>query len=141
MLVACLASAVPRTFAVSGEEARRAVGEAQSRVSVCYGVVADAARAGANVSGLLLVLDGAGGLLSRAVVAYGNGDYASAYGLAGQCVGSLVGFEGEADVLVRAARENGYVDFMVNVVGCFVGAVAVVLVGVVLWWVLKRRFP
>lgn len=61
-------------FAVNGVEAEAAITEAESEIVECYGAVAEAERAGANVSDLIVKLDEAGGLLAEAENAYKVGN-------------------------------------------------------------------
>jgi len=127
-------------FAAGEAEARGAVVAAEEMVVECYRVVGGADEAGANVTGLLTRLDDAGLLLSKASLAYGEGDYDSAYDLAGESLVRLDGFAVEANVLWWNALQARRWDFMVNVVGSAVGAVVVVLCGFLVWFLLKRRY-
>ena len=127
-------------FAVGEAEAGSAVAAAEGRVVVCYRAAADADEAGANVTGLLVVLDEAGALLSKADLAYESGDFDSAFDYAVQSREKLDGFVDKADVLREAAVQGRYWDFMVNVLGSVVGAVVVVCGAYVVWVVLKRRY-
>jgi len=127
-------------FAVGEAEAGSAVAAAEARVVVCYRAAADADEAGANVTGLLVVLDEAGALLSKADLAYESGDFDSAFDYAVQSREKLDGFVDEADVLRGTAVQGRYWDFMVNVLGSVVGAVVVVCGAYVVWVVLKRRY-
>ncbi|MGB9854913.1 MAG: hypothetical protein ACPLRY_08970, partial [Candidatus Bathyarchaeales archaeon] len=95
--------------------------------------------AGANVSELLGVLNEAGWFLSRAKLAYSQGDFGSATAYANECQSMLDGFVDRADVLRREAEAAGRWDFMVNFVGSAVGAVCVVVGGFAVWVFLKRR--
>lgn len=124
----------------SESDATTAVSEAQQRISVCYGAATDAAKAGANVTGLLSTLNDAGGSLSKAELALGQGDFNSAYGLAVESEGKLNGFEDAALGLKNSAVSAGNFDFEVNVVGSSVGAVAVVVLGFVVWRLLRKRY-
>lgn len=127
-------------FAVDEAEARGAVVAAEDMVVECYRVVEGADEAGANVTGLLTRLNDAGLLLSKASLAYGEGDFDSAYDLAVQSQGMLNDFVVEANVLWWNALQAQHWDFMVNVVGSAVGAVVVVLGGFFVWFLLKRRY-
>lgn len=120
-------------------DAASAVSAAESRVVECYRAVVDAEKAGANVSGLLVRLNEAGDLLSRAQLAYEVGNYDSAVNLASQSQAKLNGFVDDAGVLKADALRQGYWDFMVNVVGSSVGSVAIVLGGFVFWCFSKRK--
>jgi hypothetical protein len=125
----------------SESDARAAVSEAQQRINTCYSAAADAAKAGANVTDLLSILNDAGSSLSRAELALGQGDFNSAYGLAVESEGKLNGFENVALGLKNFAVSAGNFDFEVNVVGSSVGAVAVVVLGFVIWRLLRKRYP
>ena len=114
--------------------------QAQQRIEVCYSAAADAAKAGANVSGLLSDLDDAGQLLSKANLAFQNGDYDSAYTLAVQSNSTLIGFESLAGSLKSTAIQQGRVVFWVDIFGSTVGTFAVIFGGLLLWFVLKRRY-
>ena len=139
LLVLPLAGFVVVGYCSSESDARTAVAQASQRVSVCYSVAADAAKAGANVSGLLVTLDDAGGLLSRAELALAKGEFDSASTMAHLCEERLVGFEDAAAGLRASAVRAGFLDFAFGVVGSAVGSVVVVVVGVVVWFWLKRR--
>jgi hypothetical protein len=121
-------------------DARAAVAEAQQRIDTCYTVAADAAKAGANVTGLLSTLDSAGVFLSKAELALQKGDFDGASTSVLQCDESLTGFEAVASGLKDSAVRAGNLDFAVNVVGSSVGAVAVLVLGFVVWRLLKKRY-
>lgn len=122
-------------------EARSAVGEAEQKVNVGYVAVAEAQKAGANVTDLLLVLDDAGVLLSRAHLALEKGDFDLAYALAVESKAKLDGFDVEANALRDSASQARSMDFAVNVVGSGVGSVVVVAVGFLVWRLLKKKYP
>jgi hypothetical protein len=125
---------------LSEADATSAVAQADQRVSACYLAVADAQKAGANVSGLLVTLNDAGVLLSEAHLALINGSFVSANALAGECVTKLDGFDNIANGLRDSASRVRLMDFWVNVVGSAVGAVAVVVGGFLVWLFLKKRY-
>jgi hypothetical protein len=126
-------------FAVDEAEADYSIAEAEERVVVCYRAVADADGAGANVTGLLGVLDEAGLLLSRADLAYMAGDFDSAFDFAVESREVLDGFVVEADALRDDSIQQRSWDFVVNVVGFVVGAAAVVCSGFIIWSSSKTR--
>ena len=140
LLVLSLAGFVAVGYCSSEADARAAVAQASLRVSACYSVAADAAKAGANVTGLLAALDDAGLVLSGAELALGRGEFDSAATLATLCEEKLVGFEDAAVGLRDSAVRAGFLDFAFGVVGSAVGSVVVVFVGVVVWFYLKRRY-
>ncbi len=128
-------------FAVDDDEmnARTAIANSENEVLSCYGVVADASKAGADVADLLNILNEAGMLLSRAKLAYAMGDFGSAVTFANQSMLELNGFITEADALKKTALQQGYLDFMINVVGSVIGAVAVICGGFAIWFLSKKR--
>jgi len=128
------------SYASTAFDASSAIVQAQQRIEVCYSAAADAENAGANVTGLLSVLNESGWLLSRASLAFQNGDYDSAYTLAVQSNSTLTGFEAQATSLKNTAEQQGRVDFWVDIVGSTVGTFVVIFGGVLLWFYLKRRY-
>jgi hypothetical protein len=139
LCVLFLVRSVTFSSATSESDASSAMAQAEQRVDTCYSAAADAEKAGANVTGLLTVLDSAGMLLSKAQLAFQNGDFDSAYTLAVQSNSTLNGFESQADSLRDTAAQQGRTDFLVNTVGSTVGAFAVIAVGLSVWFYLKRR--
>jgi hypothetical protein len=134
-------AAVPvRVFAVAtADEAQAAIDGVQAQIITCYGAVAEVESAGGNVTELAGVLNEAGALLSQARVAFENGEFDVAVEFSSNCTGMLVGFIDRAVTLRDSAAHERSLDFMVNVVGSTVGAVAVVVAGWVLWIYLKRK--
>jgi hypothetical protein len=123
----------------SQEEAELAIQSAEDVVLDCYKAVFEAEKAGANVRGLLEVLNEAGWLLSRSRVAYNNGDFSLAYKYATNCSRMLDGLVAEANSLKLEAENARRMDFLVNYAGSSVGAVAIVVGGYAFWIFLKRR--
>jgi hypothetical protein len=121
-------------------EAGSALADAEQRVNVCYVAVADAEKAGGNVTTLLSTLDDAGMLLSKAHLAFQVGDFDSAYDLGVQSEARLDGFDSQANSLKDSAAHQHYLDFMINVVGSAAGTVAVVVAGFAVWFLLKRKY-
>jgi len=140
LLVLPLAGFVAVGYGASEADARTAIAEASQRVNICYSAAADAAKAGGNVTGLLVALDEAGGLLSKAELALAKGEFDSASTLAHLSEERLVGFEEAAVGLRDSAVRAGFLDFALSVVGSAVGSIVVVLVGVTVWFYLKRRY-
>ena len=126
--------------AISQSEAVSALDDAEGAVVSAYQAVLKADAAGANVSGLLIRLNDAGQLLTRARMAYGSGDFDSALELAVLCQERLGGFVADADVLTEIAAKDRSLDFWVNVVGSIVGSVGVVCGSFIVWSYLDRRY-
>jgi len=130
-----------RVSAVNDAEAdaKTAITEAEGTVLICYGAAEEAERAGANISDLQGVLNEAGWLLSRAELAYEMEDFGLAVSFADQSKARLDGFVADAEVLRKTAMHAGYWDFMANVMGSSVGAVAIFFGGFAVWTFLKKR--
>jgi hypothetical protein len=122
------------------DTAAGAIASAKQQIVVCYGAAAEAERAGGNVTVLAVALDEAGVLLSKAELAYSMGDFGAASGFAVQCRERLSGFVAEAAGLKAAGELMRDNDFLFNVVGSTVGTFVVVLVGIRVWFFLKRRY-
>ena len=131
---------VPACLAVDEGQARSAIVEADQTIKDCYLAVAAGDKAGGNVSGMLSVLQDSGMLLSRAVLAFGKGDFDSAYNLAVQSKARLDGFIAEANSVKDKAEHSGFMDFMINIVGSLAGSVAVVVGSFAVWFWLNRRY-
>jgi cobalamin biosynthesis Mg chelatase CobN len=136
-LLSCL-SAICR--GASEADAQSTISDAQQKIVVCYNAVAEAAKAGANATHLLSVLDDAGNLLSNASVAYVNGDFDSARNLALQSQQTLSDFEAKAENLRTNAEQQASADFEVNIMGSVVGSIVVVVCALILWSTFKRRY-
>lgn len=139
LCVLLIARSVTYSFATSESEASSAITQAQQTINACYSAASNAEKAGANVTSLLSILDEAGMNLSEAQLAFQNGNYGSAYTLAVQSNTTLNGFESQADSLRNTATQQGLADFDVNVVGSTVAAIAVVVIGLLIWTYLKNR--
>lgn len=140
MLAFFALSASGYVFGFTEADARSAIVAAENRVVDCYTAVLDAEEAGANVTGLLRVLNEAGELLSWAKLTYSAGDFDSALDFAVRSQEKLNGIVAETDLLRKTAAQQRYWDFMFNVAGSFVGTGLVVCGGFVVWFLLKRKY-
>ena len=127
-------------FAASEGDAAAAITSAEEKIVICHSAVAEADAAGANVTVLLVTLGEAGELLSTAEWSYARGDFYNAVDFAGQSQGKLNDFVVEAEALMETVVKENYLDFLVNVVGSLVGAVAVVCGSFVVWHFFKKRY-
>jgi len=127
------------SFCLSLSDAESAIQSAESRLLDCYGAVYEAERAGANVSGLLMVLNEAGWFLAKAKLAYNIGDFDSAIGYALNCSQRLDGIVSQANRLKLEAEQASSMDFLINYVGSAAGSMAILAVGYVAWFFLKKR--
>jgi hypothetical protein len=140
MCVLFFVGSVTFSSASSESDAGLAIAQAEQRIEVCYSAAADAEKAGANVTSLLAILDEAGMNLSEARVAFQNGNFDFAYTLAVQSNATLNGFELNATSLRDRAAQQGRVGFLVNVVGSTVGTFVVIVIGLLVWLSLKKRY-
>jgi hypothetical protein len=127
------------SLAFAQGEAAGAIASAKQQLIVSYHSAKTAEAAGANTSSLTAVLNDAGDLLSRSELAYSQGNFADAQSLASQCAQTLSGLASTADVLRGEAEQRRSYDFWVNIVGSAVGTLIVLVTGVGVWLVVKRR--
>jgi flagellar basal body-associated protein FliL len=127
------------TASASQSEAAASISSAQKRIIDCYNAVKVAETAGANISVLTNELNEAGSLLSQAQLSYSKSDFDEATNYAVQSQNQLETFVGEADSLMQTASQQRSRDFLINFVGSIVGAFAVVVVGFMVWFLLKRK--
>jgi hypothetical protein len=92
-------------FAVSPTDAEQALRNAEENLASAYVYVAEAERAGANISELLTRLVYAGGLLAEAKNSYSTGDYEKAYSLAINCSSAVNNIASDASDLKLKAEE------------------------------------
>jgi hypothetical protein len=134
-----VAGVVLPCFGTDRENAFSAISAAEEKVVSCYMAVADAQRAGANVSDLLEVLNEAGWLLSKAKLAYSMEDFESAFAYANNSKLMLDKFVEKAEMLRLEAEQKRRWDFMLNFVGSAVGAFCIIVGGSAIWVFMKKR--
>jgi hypothetical protein len=100
----------------------------------------DAERAGANVSGLILRLNEAGGILAEAEIALRNGNSSEAASKASQCIGIAESVKGDADVLKVSALEKAQTVFWTSLTFSVVGIAVFVVVLMLVWRWFKRGY-
>jgi hypothetical protein len=126
-------------FVVRGaDEASSSVGEADVAVRRAFNATLDAERAGANVSGLILRLNEAGGILVEAEMALGKGNSSEAAGKAVQCIGIAESVKGDAVVLKASALDEARTVFWASLTFSVVGIAVFVAVLVLVWRWFKR---
>jgi hypothetical protein len=131
---------VPLCFAVSIDEAAEAIGRAEYDLGSAFVAVAEAERAGADVSVLLDKLDSAGGFLSEANVAVSAGNYESAYSFAVACSSAVDGVAEDAVRLKVAAEIAQSASFFSTLIVSGIGVGVVIVGACFVWWFLKRRY-
>jgi hypothetical protein len=128
-------------FVVRGaDEASSSVGEADVAVRRAFNATLEAERAGANVSGLIVRLNEAGGILVEAEMALGNGNSSEAAGKAVQCIGIAQSVKSDADVLKASALDGARTVFWASLAFSVVDIVAFVVVLMLVWRWFKRGY-
>ena len=128
-------------FVVRGaDEASSSVGEADVAVRQAFDATLDAERAGANVSGLIVRLDEAGGLLAEAENAYRVGNFSEAVSKAEECSMLADGVIGEALSLQNMALADAQTAFWQNLTFSCVGGAAFLVVLFLVWGWFKRVY-
>jgi hypothetical protein len=130
----------PSSVFAEQSSADSAIASAKQQIVTCYNAVKAAEAAGANISSLTSILNGAGLLLSQSELAYSKSDFATAQNLAVQTTQSLSNFVSEANVLRDTAAQLMTLDFYYNIVGSIAGTIVVIVVGFVVWRFVKKRF-
>jgi len=129
------------TFAeVSEDDAASALANAEGALVSAYQAALKAEEAGADVSGLLVRLNEAGGFLAQARIAYRLGDFDEAVRLADLCSESSDGVGNEAVKLRLGVFGPRVMGFWLTVTYSLVGVVAVVLGSFWGWHFFKRRY-
>ncbi len=134
-----LVSCISQALCFNQAEVEFEIQSAEGELLDCYEAVYGAEEAGANVSSLLMVLNEAGWLLSKAKLAYNNGDLDLAYEYASNCSQRLEGIVSQANSLKLEAEQARRMDFLINYVGSAAGAAAVMVGGYVAWVFIKRH--
>jgi len=128
-------------FIVRGaDEASSSVGEADVAVRQAFDATLEAERAGANVSGLIVKLDGAGGLLAEAENAYRIGNFSEAISRAEECSVLANGVVGEALSLKSSALADAQEAALQTLAFSGVGGAAFLTVLFFVWGWFKRAY-
>lgn len=130
---------IQRVFCLTQADVESAIQSAERELLEGYNAVYEAEKAGANVSGLLKVLNDAGWLLSRAKLAYSIGVFDLAYECALNCSQRLEDIVSQANSLKLEAEQANRMDFLINYLGSAAGSVAVLVGGYAVWFFIKKR--
>ena len=120
--------------------ASTAIASAKSKFAECFNAATSAEAAGANISELTSILNGAGSLFSQAELSYSSGNFSSAEALAIQSQNELSNFVSTASSLQSTAAQKQNVNFFLNFVSPITGAVAVIVGSFVVWDLLRRKY-
>jgi hypothetical protein len=118
--------------------AQTAISSAKNNIKSCFDAVKESEAAGANIDFLMVILNDAAGLLSKAELAYASNDYNSAFDYASQSKNKLNNFIPQATALKVTAIKNSNQNF-ITIVLSLVVSVAILCVGIVAWVVLNRK--
>jgi hypothetical protein len=124
----------------AGDETSSAIGEADNALRMAFEAVLEAERAGANVSDLIVKLDGAGGLLAEAENAYRVGNFSEAISKADKCSMLADGIMGEALSLKSSALADAQRAILQTLTISCVGGVAFLAVLFFVWGWFKRAY-
>lgn len=127
-------------FGADEDSAASAVAQAESDMASGFDVVLEAERVGADVSVLLVRLNGAGESLAEAEVAYKRGDFNESVRLAGICSVTSEEVKSEAEELWVQAYGQKSLNLGLRAAGSLVGMVTVGVGSVWAWRVFKRRY-
>ena len=116
-----------------------AISQVQNKILVCYSAAKDAETAGANITSLMATLNQAALLLDRAQLAQSDGNFNLASEFSLQSLAKLDTFLFDAYALKNAGEQQRTLDFWINLVSSIAGAIAVIVVGVVVWIWMQRK--
>jgi len=138
LMVMCLLSREPLA-AMGSVGVSSSIGQAEAAIRKAFNSTVYAEGAGANVSSLIARLNEAGDLLTRAEVAYGNGDLSQAEDLAGQSLTAANSVRDDALTMRDSASAATRSLVSLSVVSwAFAFPVFILFLGIV--WSLFKRF-
>ena len=120
------------------DDALAKVAEADNAVRQAFVAILEAEEAGANVSDLIVKLQGAGTFLAGAEIAYTNGDANGAAAKAESALSIAESVKPEALSLKSSALADAQTAFRQTLIFSFAGAAAFLAVLVFAWILLKR---
>ena len=118
--------------------AQNAISSAKNTIKNCYEAVKQAESAGANVDSLMVALNDAAGLLSKAELAYASNDYNSAYTYATQSQSKLGDLTSQATALTTNAQANATQNLVFTIL-LVVASIGILCAGIAAWVVLGRK--
>jgi hypothetical protein len=128
-----------RPLCVGGSDAASSrIGEADDEVRQAFKAVLEAEAAGANISGLIANLDGAGRLLAEAEIVYGQGNASEALAKADSSFSIAHGVRAEAAGLKSSALAHNVLQW--DLAFSLAGTVASVLILLLVWAWFKRVY-
>jgi hypothetical protein len=138
LLISALFS--PLSVFAERSDADSAIESAKQQIVICYNAAKAAEAAGANITSLTSLLTEAGELLSESELAYSKNDFATALSLAVQSSQSLTNYVSQANALQASAAQQRSFDFWINVVGSIIGAIGVIVAGMLIFRYVGKRY-
>ncbi|MCL5877788.1 MAG: hypothetical protein M1540_08265 [Candidatus Bathyarchaeota archaeon] len=126
------------TVSASQGSAQAAIASAKKAIVNAYASVLQAESAEANVNSLIIALNDAANLLSKAELAYSAQDYDSAYSYASQSQSKLAGVAIQADELKQTALSVASQNLLFTFLSLIV-SIAVLFAGIGVWALLSKR--
>jgi hypothetical protein len=128
-------------FCVRGaDEVQSSVGDADVAVRQAFDAALEAERVGANVSGLIVRLNEAGGILGEAEIAVRNGNSSEAASKVEQCIGLAESVRNDANALKASALDQAQTVFKMYLAFSVVSIAVFVVVVVFFWRWFKRGY-
>jgi hypothetical protein len=127
-------------LAIEPVEVNSAIDQAEIALTSASVAVDRAYSAGADISELLNKLSIAGDLLSEADMALRAGNYETANLLAIKSENALDGIASNANQLKADAEKTKTNTLLLTVAGSSVGLVLLVVLGIIGWWFLRKRY-
>jgi competence protein ComGC len=124
----------------TGADAKTAIAEAQEVIINCYAAALDAENSGANITQLLSAPNEAGMFLSKANLAYSEGNFSSAVYFANLARTQLDGFLNLAQTLKEKGIQQRNQDFIINIVGSIAGSGVTICGGLAVFFLLRRKY-
>jgi hypothetical protein len=118
--------------------AETAVSSAKASLKTCYDAISRAESAGANVESLMVTLNDAAGLMSKAELAYASNNYDSAYQYAKQSQSTLGDLESQANALASDAQAHQKQSQAFTSLSAIAG-LGILFAGVFAWAVLGKQ--
>jgi len=111
---------------------------AQNKLLICYEQVRQAEASGANVDSLIVVLNDAADLLSKAQLAEASGDYSLANNYSEQSLSRLNGLSTQANDLIEKAISSSNQNLNITILS-IISSIMILLIGVGSWIILSKK--
>ena len=140
LLLICANILISPAYAEDAEEAATVISTAKNKLLSCYEAVREAETTGANITSVLISLNEAGSLLSRAELAFSQDDFDAALSFGVQSQNSLNGVLEAANVLKETGQQEQFMNSLIKVVASLLGVIVVLVAGFAVWRFLKKTY-